>query len=100
MENQQKALNAIKEAAGTESGEYSIDEFISHHLEELPSEYWQEHLGVKNPNADQVMGLLVLRSKWDDEETYDFTLPGDITDYVVCVSFADDGSIDDITMES
>ncbi len=30
----------------------------------------------------------------------DFTLPGDATDYVVCVSFGEDGEIEDISMES
>ncbi len=31
MDNQVKALAAIKQASGTEVGEYSIDEFVSHH---------------------------------------------------------------------
>ena len=100
MDNQAKALAAIKEASGTELGEYSIDEFISHHLEELPSDYWKEHLGITSPTADSVIGLLVLRSKWDDSEVYDFTLPENVTDYVVSVSFDDDGEIEDIAMES
>ena len=46
------------------------------------------------------MDLLVLRSKWEDEEVYDFTLPEEVTDYVVSVSFDEDGEIDDIVMES
>ena len=39
MDNQAKALAAIKEASGSELGEYSVDEFILHHLEELPADY-------------------------------------------------------------
>ena len=100
MDNQAKALAAIKEASGTKLGEYSVDEFISHHLEELPSDYWKKHLGTTSPTADSVIGLLVLRSKWDDSEVYDFTLPENVTDYVVCVSFDDDGEIENIAMES
>ena len=100
MDSQAKALAAIKEASGTELGEYSIDEFISHHLEELPSDYWKKHLGTNSPTKDSVIGLLVLRSKWDDSDVYDFTLPEEVTDYVVSVSFDDDGEIEDIAMES
>jgi sigma54-dependent transcription regulator len=100
MDNQAKALAAIKEASGTELGEYSVDEFISHHLEELSADYWKKHLGTTSPTTESVIGLLVLRSKWDDSEVYDFTLPEEVTDYVVSVSFDDDGEIEDIAMES
>jgi hypothetical protein len=100
MDNQAKALAAIKEASGTELGEYSVDAFISHHLEELPSNYWEKHLGTASPTTVSVMGLLILRSKWDDSEVYDFTLPEEVTDYVVSVSFDEEGEIEDIAMES
>ena len=98
--NQEKALEAIKRSAGTEVGEYGIDEFVSHHLDELPESYWQKHLGISAPANEQVIGLLVLKEKWEDEEVYDFTLPDEVTDYVVSVSFDDDGQIQDIVMES
>ena len=61
--------------------------------------YWEKHLGNSNPSKEKVIDLLILRSKWDDEEVYDFTLPDEVTDYVLSVSF-EDGSIEDITMES
>ena len=100
MGNEKKALDAIKKSSGTEQGEYGIDEFVSHHLEELPQTYWEKHLGTSKPTNEQIMDLLILRSKWDDEEVYDFTLPGEVTDYVVSASFDEDGKIDDIVMES
>ncbi len=100
MSNDVKALEGIKKSSGKEQGEYGIDEFVSHHIDELPKSYWQKHLGTENPSSEQVIGLLVLRSKWDDEEVYDFTLPEEVTDYVVSVSFDDDGAIQDIEMES
>lgn len=100
MSNKEKALEAIKRSAGTEAGEYGIDEFVSHHVEELSESYWQKHLGTSAPSNEQVIGLLVLREKWDDEEVFDFTLPDEVTDYVVSVSFDDDGQIEDIVMES
>ena len=100
MSNEAKALEGIRKASGTEQGEYNIDEFVSHHIDELPRPYWQKHLGTDTPSSEQVIGLLVLRSKWDDEEVYDFTLPEDVTDYVVSVSFDDEGNIENIEMES
>lgn len=100
MSNEKKALEGIKKSSGTEQGEYGIDEFVSHHLEELPQSYWEKHLGTSKPSNELVIDLLVLRSKWEDEEVYDFTLPDEITDYVVSVSFDEDGEIDDIVMES
>ncbi|MDC5857424.1 DUF2004 domain-containing protein [Vibrio rotiferianus] len=100
MSSEKKALEAIKNASGTELGECSIDEFVSHHLEELPSHYWVKHLDSATPSSEKVIGLLILRSKWDDEEVYDFTLPDEVTDYVVSVSFDENGNLEDITMES
>ncbi len=100
MSNEKIALEGIKKSSGTEQGEYGIDLFVSHHLEELPQSYWEGYLGTSKPNHGQVIELLILRSKWDDEEVYDFTLPDEVTDYVVSVSFDKDGEIDDISMES
>lgn len=100
MDNQKAAFDSLKKASGTEQGKHSIDEFVLHHIEQLPGSYWQQHLGTDKPSNEQVIDLLILRSKWDDAEVYDFTLPGDITDYVVSVSFDEDGEIDDIVMES
>lgn len=100
MTNEKKAIAAIKSAVGTELGEYSIDEFVTHHIEELPSSYWEKHLGTDSPSVEQIIGLLVLREKWEEEEVYDFTLPEDVTDYVVSVSFDEYGNLNDISMES
>ncbi len=100
MSNEKKALEGIKQLSGTEQGEHSIDEYVSHHLDELSPSYWEKHTGTPKPTNVQVIDLLVLRSKWEDEEIYDFTLPGDVTDYVVSVSFDEDGLIEDILMES
>ena len=100
MNNEQVALEGIKQSLGTEQGEYGIDVFVSHHIEELPKSYWKELLGTESPSAEQVIDLLVLREKWEDEDVYDFTLPGDVTDYVMSVSFGEGDAIEDISMES
>lgn len=96
------ALNVIKETFGTESGEESVNLFIAHHLEELPQSYWQHHLGSSTPEPKAVLNLLQFSSSWgdDDIEYFDFTLPDEITDYVVSVHFDSSGTIDDISMES
>jgi hypothetical protein len=92
----------IRQAHGTEDGEDSIDLFVAHHLEELPRDYWREHLATTTPDAAAVVGLLTCRSSWGkgDLENFDFTLPGEITDYVVSVHFDEKGEVDGISMES
>jgi hypothetical protein len=103
FEKRQKlALDAVKQTFGTEAGEDSINLFVEHHLEELPPSYWQQHLGSSTPEPTAVIGLLQLRSSWgeDDIEYFDFTLPDEVTDYVVSVHFDSAGDIDGISMES
>ena len=103
VERRQKmALDAIKHTFGTDAGEDNVNLFIEHHLEELPQSYWMQHLGSSTPEPTAVIGLLQLRSTWgeDDIEYYDFTLPDEVTDYVVSVHFDNVGKIDGISMES
>ncbi|WP_197469167.1 hypothetical protein [Oleiphilus sp. HI0125] len=57
MSNEAKALEGIRKASGTEQGEYSIDGFVSHHIDELPSTYWEKHLNTETPSSEQVIGL-------------------------------------------
>jgi len=98
----QLALEAIRQAFGTESGEDSVGLFIEHHMAEIPEAYWANHLGTNNPDPASVLGLLQFRSSWggDDLEYFDFTLPGEVTNYVVSVHFDSSGRIEDISMES
>ena len=96
------ALEAIKLAFGTEDDEDGATLFVTHHLEELPEDYWQQQLGTKKPDPSAVLGLLQLRSNWGEGEieNFDFSLPEDVTDYVVSVHFDEAGLIDGISMES
>ncbi|WP_349655490.1 DUF2004 domain-containing protein [Xanthomonas sp. 10-10] len=96
------ALDAIRKAHGTEAGEFSTTMFVGHHLEELPQDYWQEHTGTGAPDPAAVLGLLELKSNWGEGniENFDFSLPGDVTDYVLSVRFDGAGEIDEISMES
>jgi hypothetical protein len=96
------ALTAIKKAFGTEADEYGVTMFVKHHLDELPQDYWQQRLGTTNPEPSAILGLLELQSNWGEGEVenFDFSLPGDVTDYVVSVHFDEDGEIDGISLES
>jgi len=72
-------------------------------LEELDSGYWKKHLSTETPDPHRILELLVLRSHWggDSEiDTFDFTLPEKVTDYVVSVQFDKLGDVSEITMES
>lgn len=99
------ALNAIKRAFGTAADAHGATLFVSHHLEELGDDYWQKHCGTALPEPKQVLDILTLRSHWGDDDddgidTFDFSLPGDVTDYVISVSFDDNGDVTEITMAS
>lgn len=99
------ARAAIKRVFGTEEGEFTTDLFASHHLDELEGDYWRKHLGTASPEPARILAILELRSHWsgDDDnglENFDFTLPDDVTDYVISVRFDDAGEVEDISMES
>ena len=90
---------------GTAADEHCATLFVSHHLEELGGDYWQEYCGTTRPEPNKVLEILILRShsgEDDDEgiDTFDFSLPGGITDYVISVSFDEHGDVTEITMES
>jgi len=101
----QLALETITRSLDTEDGEYGATLFATHHLEELDQAYWQTHLKSDKPLPAQVIGLLCLQShRGDDDDdgldTLDFSLPGDVTNYVLCVRFNKNGEITGISMES
>lgn len=97
------ALAAIKVAYGTEEDEYGATLFVSHHLDEIESSYWEERFQSASPRPSQILDALVLRTDFEDDQDidmFDFTLPGDVTDYVICVSFDEHGKVEEISMES
>lgn len=99
------AINAIRRAHGTLTRGQGATLFVSHHLNELDEEFWLKHCGVACPDAKQVLDILVLKSHWSEEdddgiETFDFTLPGDVTDYVISVEFDGHGDVSRLSMES
>jgi hypothetical protein len=69
-------------------------------LIELDVEYWKKYTDKEMPTPEDILNIIELKEIWDDGNTFDFTLPDEITDYVVSVSFNENGEIQDITMES
>jgi hypothetical protein len=97
------ARAAIKSAVGTADEESDVALFISHHLEEIGSDYWKQHFSTVTPDQHRILDSLVLRSHWggDDEiDRFDFTLPDGVTDYVISVGFDSLGQVSDVGMES
>lgn len=99
------ARAAIRQSFGTAEGESGAGLFASHHLDELDGDYWLKHLGTRNPEPVRILDILKLRSHWgheDDDgmEVFDFTLPDDVTDYVISVRFDQTGEVEEISMES
>lgn len=97
------ARDAIKNGFDMEDEDSGVAMFVAFHLEELPPDYWRQHAGTARPDPAAVLDLLVLRKHWgdkDDLEYFDFTLPGEVTDWVVSVRFDDAGRIADISMET
>jgi hypothetical protein len=97
------ARRAIKRAFESDDDEMNARLFVSHHLAELDSDYWKRHFSVEKPSPDAVLDALVLRSHWggDDEvDAFDFTLPEDATNYVLCVRFDGQGQASEVVLES
>lgn len=97
------ALAAVKQAFGLENDKFGATLFVSHHLGELGSAYWQKHLSTEAPDPRLVLDLLVLHKHWGGEgeiDRFDFTLPEGVTDYVISVTFDDNGDVAEIAMES
>jgi len=99
------ARAAIKNSLDTHGAESETAEFVLHHLEELGTDYWMSCAGTAAPEPLQVVGLLELHGSWgpdggDELENFDFTLPGGVTDYVLCVRFDNHGEVVELSMES
>jgi len=99
------ALAAIRRVYGTPDDEHGATLFVSHHVDEIEPEFWRKHCGVPCPGPNQIFELLVLRPHWGeaddgDVDTLDFTLPDDVTDYVISVEFNENGDVVSVSMES
>lgn len=97
------ARQAIDAGCEMEDEESGIAMFVAFHLEELDAGYWQRHLGTPRPAPDAVLGILELRGHWGGDremEFFDYTLPGEATDFVISVHFDEAGAVAEISMEN
>lgn len=105
LKREATARAAIARDFGAEEGDSDTKLFASHHLEELDGDFWQRHLGTRNPEPVRILDILELRShRGDDDDdgikVFDFTLPNDVTNYVISVRFDATGEVEEISMES
>lgn len=79
----------------------SIELYIEHHLEEISKEDWEKIFG-KVPNQDEFIDLLELQSSYEYEGFvfYDYSLPNNLTDYVICIKTDKNNKLIEISMES
>ena len=112
-DRKQIGLAKIKEhyAAGEKEGVayYEAESapffFVGHHLDEIEDDYWTSKFGSASPAPEAILDSLIVVNNWSYEDdgdmnVFDFSLPGDITDYVLAVVFDKNGEVEDIMMES
>jgi Protein of unknown function (DUF2004) len=105
LRREASARAAIRNAFDTPQARDSVTLFISHHLDELEADYWREHFGDDAPTPEAILDRLELHKHWSPGEDggvryFDFTLPGEVTDYVISVRFDDAGDVAEVSMES
>lgn len=99
------AISMIKSDFAKNDQSSCVNQFISHHIEVLDKSYWQEHLGTQKPDPYDVLSILELQSHWGSDsdegiDFFDFTLPNEVTDYVISVHFDKMGQVSEICFES
>lgn len=99
-EREDIALKAIQTAFDAKEDASEVSLFINHHLKELDQAYWLKHLGTETPEPEALLSILILKNTWDDDCVFDFTLPDNVTNYVISVRLDDDDKIESISMES
>lgn len=100
---EQVALAAVKKVFGTDEDKFGATLFVSHHLDEIDASYWLKYFPTDSPEHARVLDILQLRSHWggnDEIDVFDFTLPDDVTNYVISVRFNNAGAVERISMES
>lgn len=96
VDRQQAALYAIKNSEGTPYWEGGVKPFLSHCIDEVDSEYWVSEMGTPNPSYSDILELIMFKEYRDNNQALDFTLPENVTAYVIRVSFNEDDEVADI----
>ena len=77
-----------------------VIQFIQHHLDSIPADYWTSHFCSPKPSTEQIINKLELDDRCflnsddltEEEIAFhanhlDFILPADASPYALCVSF-------------
>ncbi|MEP3888995.1 MAG: DUF2004 domain-containing protein [Hellea sp.] len=104
-EKAKTALAKIKSLHGTPEDEFGTTLFVSHHLEEISKADWLKVLKTETPTSEQILDALILIGAWsssDDDviDTYDFSLPDNLTNYPLSACFSEDDKNIEVSMES
>ena len=99
------ALDKIVSLYGKAEGDDGPTLFVDHHLEEIEAGYWLKTYGSASPDPERILRSLDLVDTWSDDDgdttnVLDFSLPDNVTNYLISVRFGEDGEISDILMES
>ena len=105
MDQKTLAFEKIQSLYNTPEGAFGPTLFVSHHLEEFEPTDWLRNLKISEPTAKQILKSLVLIDEWssnDDEviDTFDFSLPNEMTNYLLSVRFKNRKEIESVSMES
>ncbi len=104
------AMRAIQDNLNSDKQDAVVKQFIQYHLSTIESEYWDRVLHTSQPTVGQICELLephkpcIMGGQEDEhcirylDNHFDFTLPQEITDYVLCVAFRH-GQVMDISIE-
>ena len=87
VDRKQAALYAIKNSADTPYWDGGVKPFLSHHLEVVDPSYWQSEVGTTHPSYSDILELILFKAYHGNDLTLDFTLPGNITTYIIRVVF-------------
>ncbi|WP_065328909.1 DUF2004 domain-containing protein [Tritonibacter mobilis] len=103
-EQESSAREAIKLLIGRPEGDDSVNLFVEHHLSALEADYFSDAYGTPTPEPTKIVDSLVLVDSWSSEDggsldTFDFSLPENVTNYLLSVRFVDD-EVQEISMES
>ncbi len=88
VDRQQVALYTIKNSQETPFWDGGVKPFLVHHLDVIDGSYWEGEIGTPNPSYSDVLEIIMFKQYSEDNQALDFTLPGNVTDYVIRVEFS------------
>ncbi|PUA28437.1 MAG: hypothetical protein B0W54_18490 [Cellvibrio sp. 79] len=85
----QSGLQAIKGSYEAENA-YWVDvvrPFITARKTEIPGSYWENETGTPSPSYSDILELFMFKTYGNNELSFDYTFPANVTPYVIRVTF-------------